>query len=112
MLSIALALLTSAAAADRYVATDGTDVANDCRVSTRPCETVEHALWQMDPGETVHLGEGTWTDTAASYPIVVPAGIRVKGAGADATVITSSKATTIELRGGPGATELEGVTVR
>lgn len=52
--------------ADRYVATTGTDTANDCLSVGSPCRTISHALEQVvspGPVETVHIANGTYDET-------------------------------------------------
>jgi len=48
-------------AVDRYVATSGSDAANDCSVMGSPCATIQHAVDQSSSGDTIHVAAGLYT---------------------------------------------------
>jgi hypothetical protein len=79
---MALALLgllrvqVAATPGTRYVATTGTDAANDCTLASAPCETVQHAVDVANPGETIKIATGIYTDVHGrpapySYPSII-----------------------------------------
>jgi len=81
----ALALSTSALAADLYVETNGQDTGdNDCTNAVSPCATLEHALQEADSNgdatDNVYVGVGTFNSDNA-YPLYVPNGVSLQGAG-------------------------------
>lgn len=52
------------AGAIRYVAPGGSDAgapANDCKTSSHPCATIQHAVDQSNPGDEVRIAGGTYT---------------------------------------------------
>ncbi|MEW6271425.1 MAG: hypothetical protein AB1689_19260 [Thermodesulfobacteriota bacterium] len=60
-----VALTAGVAAADRFVATTGSDAANDCSNSGAPCATIPFAVLQATAGETVQVGAGTYTGSVS-----------------------------------------------
>jgi len=50
-----------AASAVRYVATTGTDAANDCTSKTEPCATIQHAVDAAAPGDEIHIAGGAYS---------------------------------------------------
>jgi hypothetical protein len=54
---------------ERYVAETGTDGSNDCKNSSAPCRTIQHAIDVANPEDAVHVAGGTYTSTAG--PVVV-----------------------------------------
>ena len=51
---------TSAHAADRYVATTGTDT-GDCQAILSPCLTLQYAINQAAANDTINVAAGTYT---------------------------------------------------
>src|SRR5437870_1867162 len=49
-----------AQAADRFVATAGSDAANDCLSKVSPCRTVGYALTQAASGDTINVAGGSY----------------------------------------------------
>jgi hypothetical protein len=47
----------------RYVAPTGNDADNNCLAVRNPCATVSHAISQADPGDTIRIGPGVYTET-------------------------------------------------
>lgn len=81
--------LANAAGGTRYVATTGSDAANDCNSQGSPCATIKYALTQADDGDTVSVGAGTYAE--GPLFIAMP-NIHLVGAGADQTIITPDPA--------------------
>lgn len=102
--SLALAVSTGAMAADRYVDTSGSDESNDCAATATPCATISHAVDQANEGDTIKLAAGTWNSSMA-YPIEMPDGVSLVGAGASSTKIVGEPFLINRggvLAGGPG----------
>ena len=85
---ISLLLSLTAHGADLYVETSGADT-TDCLSSATPCGTLDHALSQASSGDTVFVGAGIYSSTASSYPMSVPAGVNIQGAGTGLTELVS-----------------------
>ncbi len=66
----------------RYVAPDGQgdDTDNDCTIEASPCATIVHAVSESEPGDTISLQAGTYTNNAVIFGGAVT-GITVEGAG-------------------------------
>lgn len=47
----------------RYVAPTGNDANNDCLAVRNPCATLAHAISQADPGDTIRISPGVYTET-------------------------------------------------
>ena len=60
---IALIALASPARADRFVATGGDDLLNDCTSSATPCATVPYAAGLATAGEVISVGPGSFAGT-------------------------------------------------
>lgn len=94
----ALCVLSAPVAADDfYVSQTGDDLIGDGS-SGNPWRTLTYAL-QAIPTPTandthvVHVGIGTWhADSAEVFPINVPPGVTIRGAGADRTVFSGYRA--------------------
>ena len=70
-----------AAGATRYVRTTGTDAGN-CTIQASPCRTITYGISQMAGGDTLIVGNGTYTSTTNVNAIkYVPSG----NAGSDGT---------------------------
>ncbi len=48
--------------ANRYVAVGGADASNDCTSSSAPCRTVQHAVDVAEPGDSILVATGVYTD--------------------------------------------------
>lgn len=55
-----LLLAGTAIATDRFVATTGSDI-GDCSVSLSPCLTLQYAVNQSSPGDTINMAAGTYS---------------------------------------------------
>jgi hypothetical protein len=49
----------------RYVASTGSDLSNDCTNSDTPCETIQHAVDQAQPGDEIRVAAGVYSDVQA-----------------------------------------------
>ena len=62
-------LCTSAAnAATLYVAKSGVDAGNDCSKKSTPCASITHGVAAMAGGDTLLLGDGTYTESITGMP--------------------------------------------
>ena len=86
-----------ASAADRYVATTGSDAANNCLTQATPCLTVQHAVLQSGNGDDVNVAAGT-------YPESVTVGVSVEIDGPFGGTAGSDPS-----RGGAGEARIVGV---
>src|SRR5207247_10882049 len=71
----------SAMAADRYVATTGSDFMNNCTSSSTPCRTIQHAIDQALPNDTVHVAMGAYPEN-----VTIPMPLTLNGAQAGTPV--------------------------
>jgi hypothetical protein len=72
----------SAAAATRYVATNGSDSENDCTGLQHPCQHVQYAVDQADVGDTVSiLDKGPYHESVSVHKRLTIAGQGSTGAG-------------------------------
>src|SRR5207244_13483010 len=53
----------AAMADDRYVATTGNDVSNNCTIT--PCMTIQYAIDQASPNDTIHVAAGAYPELAS-----------------------------------------------
>lgn len=91
--------LSLAYGADLHVSTDGQDYSasdgksltksNDCGDSATPCGSITHATSLAKSGDTIRVGEGTFSKDEA-FPIYIRAGVILQGAGDGLTVIEGS----------------------
>ena len=76
-----------AGAGDRYVATTGDDTANDCTQEVSPCLTVEYAIGQANPGDTIYIAAGTYTENELQ---LVDTTLTIIGDGSGSTFIQAA----------------------
>ena len=95
LLVIGLVMMISSQARDvqagvdgviRYVSTTGDDSANDCTESATPCRTVQHAVYEAQNGDEIHVATGTYTGTMVDPAIL---------SGVSATLIISKNISSI-----------------
>ncbi len=61
-------LVSTADAADLFVAKNGSDTASSCSKSSIPCATIAHGIAAMSAGDTLIIGDGTYTDSITDIP--------------------------------------------
>jgi hypothetical protein len=69
----------------RYVAGNGVDDANDCLDSANPCATITHAIDQANPGNTIQIAAGTYTES-----FIIDKSLSLRGDGQGSTIIQAS----------------------
>ena len=87
-----LAVLRSAPAlaATRFVATTGTDAANNCLSSVSPCRTNTRALTQAVAGDVIQVAAGTYnTALGETFPLSVGVNLTITGASAVTTIVNA-----------------------
>jgi hypothetical protein len=72
-----------------YVSDVGKDT-NDGRRTASAFKTIKHALSIATVGQTVYIEPGTYTEV---FPLTIPAGVTVKGAGLRATIVQPTSGT-------------------
>ncbi len=80
-LTLGAVTVPEAWAADRYVATTGSDAANDCLASGTPCKTITYALTQAEATDVINVAAGTY-DTPANgetFPLALKDGVAIIG---------------------------------
>ena len=90
-----------------YVATNGND-SNGGEHQNNPLGSVGRALERAGAGDTVFIYPGTYAET---IPLVVPAGVSIKGAGIRAVTITPDSATGYDMFHVNGETTIEDLTI-
>lgn len=90
-----------------YVATNGDD-ANTGEHQNNPLGSVGRALERAAAGDTVFIYPGTYAET---IPLVVPAGVSIKGAGIRAVTITPDSATGYDMFHLNGETTIEDLSI-
>ena len=92
VLLVSLAVMGSEALAQsggaRYVATAGSDAANDCAVAANPCATLRHALAVADAGDVLTVAAGTYTES----DLAIVRDVTIRGAGPGLTIIQAASA--------------------
>lgn len=81
-LALGLALAGPALSADLYVDTGGTNSGN-CQNPVSPCLTIQYALGQAAPSDTINVAAGTYAETVD----VNKQGVSVLGAGVGSSII-------------------------
>jgi hypothetical protein len=88
-----------AAAQTRYVAIGGSDGSgdsvNDCTVPTAACATIQHAVDEADPGDTVSVGAGPYPETVS-----IGKSLTVIGSTTGTTAITGNGDVSIDIEPG------------
>src|SRR5439155_1999831 len=78
-MSVGLGSAEAAAAATRYIATTGNDVANNCTVMLMPCMTIQHAIDVANTGDTISVAPGVYPEPAPA-PLNVYKSVTLVGA--------------------------------
>ena len=76
-----------------YVSTTGSDTANTCGNSGRPCATITHALFEQgltSLSGTIHVAAGTYAETVSAGNL--NDGVTIQGAGTTTTIIQPTAA--------------------
>jgi large repetitive protein len=72
----------------RYVATTGSDTANNCTDSLSPCQTIHYAIGQAVSGDAIYIVAGTYTGTDSSdTSIQLLKSLEIIGAGMNLTIL-------------------------
>jgi len=99
LLAVALVWGLQAQAAERIVAANGDDLNghNDC-LGDPPCRTITHAIRRAQPGDTIIVKGGTYSEDAGeSFPITLDKPLIIK-ASPKATIRGGGEALCIEIR--------------
>jgi Protein of unknown function (DUF1565) len=107
LFTFALCSAVTAEGATRFVATTGSDAANDCQGSGTPCKTITHALTQTVASDTVAVAAGTYnTALGETFPLVISVNLTLTGDPAGNTILDATGAGTrvITVNGGVTAT--------
>jgi len=94
--SFGLGAVNGVSAGDYHVAFSGSDLTGT-GTATNPWRTITHALSSIPaptPSQrhTIHVGPGEWhTGTLEPFPLLVPEGVTLRGAGIDITIISGMK---------------------
>jgi pectin methylesterase-like acyl-CoA thioesterase len=89
-----MAIPAQASPGDRYVATTGSDVANNCTVQATPCQTIQHAVDVASANDTIHVAAGTYPEPAGG-PLNVNKTLTLLGAQAGIDARTRAGAESI-----------------
>ena len=90
------ALLAAPNAQTRYVAPGGADV-GDCTNGSEPCQTIDYARQQTDPGDTIQLAAGTFTENVNLFT-----DLTIVGAGKNKTFVDGGQTGRVfSILGGP-----------
>ena len=74
-------------AATRFVATAGSDIANNCMVAASPCSTIQHAVNSSVSGDDIEMAAGIYPQ---GPQIRIDRDVSLRGAGMGATVIMAT----------------------
>lgn len=112
--AIASGYVTGVPARTLFVETDGNDADNGCIFENDPCLTLQRAVSQAAPGDTISVGAGTFGVSASSATASVDkAGLTIKGVDAESTIIEAPEGTNgaaaIEIGGGGDDLTLDGL---
>ena len=97
-LGLAIPTQTARAATARYVATTGSD-SGDC--SSTPCLTINYAVGQAAPGDTINVAAGTYAENvviAKSITLLTTAGAIIQPASGPAVALRSPAALPLPLQ--------------
>jgi hypothetical protein len=63
----------------RYVATTGSDSANNCTNSASPCKTIDQAIAQSQPNDEIRVAKGTYTPGSGGSALTVATRVKLIG---------------------------------
>ncbi|HET8941065.1 MAG TPA: DUF1565 domain-containing protein, partial [Rudaea sp.] len=66
---------------DRWVASNGSNAANDCSTQSSPCQTIAYAISQANPYDTIHIASGTYDLQSGPALTVTKEGLELIGEG-------------------------------
>lgn len=89
-------VIIKSAGPNRYVATTGTDVSNDCTLPGNPCATIAHAVEVAVDSDTINVAAGTYAQTAILTIDVNDLTVRAGDAN-DKPVITTNQSTVFDI---------------
>jgi hypothetical protein len=102
------ATATPAATRVLFVSATGTDTANMCAMSTRPCATIGHALLQSATNKVIDVSAGDYQE----HGLVITGTVQIDGAGSSSTIIDALHQGQAILVQTGGALTMQGVTIR
>jgi hypothetical protein len=114
-LLLAMVAPVAAAGPDRYVGTTGSDT-SDCSNIATPCLTIQYAVGQADPNDTIHVAAGTYPELAAG-PLTINKTLTLVGAqvGIDARGSRGAESVISDIQGtsvGASNVTIDGFTVQ
>jgi CSLREA domain-containing protein len=111
LFSAAVCVQATAAATVRYVSTTGSNTDNDCTDANNACAGIAYAISQSDPGDTVQVAAGTYTE----HGITVNKNLTINGHAASDTIVqaapTQGTATDRVFNISTGTVTISGLTV-
>jgi hypothetical protein len=94
-----------------YVAPGGAASAPCGATKAHPCASINVAIGEAAPGDTVRVAAGTYTATAAANLVMVSKDLTLTGAGAASTVLNGNQLGTVLTVGAGVTATLTGVTI-
>ncbi len=112
-LTIAVVLASTATAATTHYVNASTGLDTNPGTSGSPFKTITHAIAVTVSGDTINVAAGTYNPTLGeSFPITVPSGVQLIGAGAGTTIIDAVQTNrVIHCSGNSQTTLIQGFTI-
>lgn len=99
----------------RYVATTGSDAANDCLTPGSPCATIAYSITQANPGETIIVAAGTYPENVTVNKSLTlrgaQAGVDARGRTASESIIAPASGAALTLVTGSAGATIDGFTM-
>lgn len=89
-------VIITSAGPNRYVATTGTDLSNDCTLPGNPCATIAHAIEVAVAADTIDVAAGTYAQTSILEIAVNDLTVRA-GDNTNKPVITTNQTTVFDI---------------